>query len=452
MKRCICAVLCTALLMTAFVTTVHAETGVPADLSRDGEVTLSDASRLFNSVAGHLTLSAVETALADSNRNGAIDLSEAVRTFYHVNGAENVLPEAVAYTPQYMDVSDGEPLYSEPLVFLDRASFSPFIKQHTDVSYYSWMRTYKNTDKALIAVPMTKAGYVASVSAQGNVLDIAVVTPSVPQIEHTAYAFLEVEPAAVEGKDIRVTNYADTSGKAADPTQTVIHESSGHGYSCTMNEDGKTATFRLDLYMSTLGYDITDMSYIATDDALIVIYDLLVPHRTHGVLTAMETITATMTIDAWQYRGQPIVLYERTRECYEPLIGSKMPFKTVYEERFSYYQPAENSVQLITSLEQLEQAYADDTTYAPDYTEGFTADYFEDHALILVKAYAPNLPEAVEIDGLGISGETITVSILYTYREWYQPMLYHGRILLEINAADGEDIETIRCQSHNQTI
>ena len=453
MKKYVCMFLCVVLLLTALSATVHAETELPADTSHDRVITLEDAVHIFGAVCGQQELSAVETALADSNRNGSVDLSDAARAFYYVNGEDTVLPEAVAFSAQYMDVSNGEPLYDEPQVFYDRASFSPFMNKHADVSVYSWLRTYKNTEKALIAVPITNVSYVASVSVQGDVMHIATVTPSVVQTPHTAYAFLSVDPQAVEGKTVCVTDYADTSGKLRDPEQTVVYDKIfSPDYSCTMNEDGKTATFCLNKTMSSLGYEITDMSYIATDDALIVIYDLLVPHRTHGVFTALETINASMTIGAGDYRGQPIVLYERTRERYEPLIGSKMPFDIVFEQEFSDAQPAENQVELITSLEQLEQVYADDSVYAPDYTEGFTADYFEEHALILVKAYSPNLPESVEIDGLGIWADTITVSILYNFRQWHQPMLYHGRFLLEISAADGEDVKAVHVQSHNETI
>lgn len=452
MKKLLSICLCAVFLLASVGTTVFAETGMPADVSRDGEVTLEDASRLFFALSGQLTLTAAQTALADNDRNGTVDLSDVTQAFYYVNGKEDLLPVAVAFTAQYMDVSDTARRLEEPLVFYTRSEFSQFAAQHEDVSFYSWLRTFKNTDNALIAVPMTTVGYVASVSVRDNILDIAVVTPSVPAAEHTAYAFLSVDPQDIDGKELHVMHYTDTSGKRADPTQTVYHNSSGHGYSCTMNEDGQTATFRLSMEMSSLGYDITDMRYITTDDALIVIYDLLVPNRTHGVMTALETITGVMTVDAGDYTGQPIVLYEQTREIYEPIIGIRMPFTTVFQQDFGNADPAENSTQLITSLEQLEQVYADDHPNAPDYTVGFTQDYFEEHALILVKAYHDVLPEAVTIDGMGVSGETVTVSILFSFREWVLPALYHGRLLLEIDAADGEYIKTVRCQSHHEII
>ena len=197
------------------------------------------------------------------------------------------------------------------------------------------------------------------------------------------------------------------------------------------------------------------MHYIATDDVLFVTCDLRIPAPDEYGFSVVQTVSGSMTMENGVYNGQTVVLCERFHYPTDAVVGEPIHHQIVYQsDEFDFYgdDRYESDAQLITSLEELKAAYAAERRGSPDYTEGFDETYFQEHTLILFKPYYHNIPYGVTLDGVGIQDNVLHVTVRFTELDMYQPALYYGRLLIEVDARDAVGMDTVECHEEETLI
>ncbi len=445
-KKFVCLLLCAALLASGM--SIGATAAKPTD-----SATLSNLARLFYAVAGERSLSAHEIARADVNRNGNIDLQDVTQAFYRLNGQETATV-SVAFDMKIWDLDNTRNASTEPFVLESNGDFAAFVADNPQAQMCPDGLRVDFSTHAVIVVPFDITyNYVANVTTDDDTVYVSVVSITNGLFTpNKSFALLTVAKEDIDGKDVSITRYTTTSSKRSASSQTMTPGGA------SFNGDKLGATCRADdaslsvsYTMPSGGYTFEDLDYVVTDDAFLVICSVLTPRPDDMTLSVIETISASMPIAQGDYHGQPIVLVERFRVDYRLVVGTEIPHKVVFEGELSNASPAQQSeAVLITSYDALIDTYSADAKGAPDYTAQFDEAYFEDHALILVKAYYHVLPHEVHIDGVGVQSGTLHVMLRYTNKAYHLPMLYHGRFLVEIPAREAATANGVRCDVYEE--
>lgn len=445
-KKFVCLLLCAALLASGM------SIGATAAKQSDS-VTLGHLTRLFYAVAGEHSLRAHEIACADVNHNGNIDLQDVTQAFYRLNGQETATV-SVEFDAKIWNLEDTRNQSTDPFVLESNSDLQSFVADNPQAQMCQWdLRVDFNTQSVIVVPFDITYNYVADVTADDDTVYVSVVSITNGLfIPNKSFALLTVAKEDIADKTVSVTRYTATNGKRSLSSQTMTSGGAsfnGDKLGATCRAD--STTLSVSYTMPSGGYTIEDMDYVATDDAFLVICSVLTPHPEDSTLSVLETISASMPIAQGDYHGQPIVLVERYRYDYRSVIGTAISHKVVFEGELSNASPAQQSdAILITSYDELTAAYNADAKGAPDYTAQFDETYFEEHALILVKAYYHVLPHEVHIDGVGVRSGTLHVMLRYTNKAYHLPMLYHGRFLVEIAAEDAAGIRDVCCDVYEE--
>ncbi len=457
LRKLTAVILCVCLLMSGVTVTATAqkEQAIPS---------LYEAARLFYAAAGKITLHPHEETLADLNGDGEFTLSDAVKAFYLANGVK-ATTKPLAFECYLWQLTNGAFLPDDPSVITDSQTLNAFVQANEGFANAMWMLDVDFDTQALLAVPLQNHNsYVTSVSTDDDAVHVSLVAlPMKPDIPYIAYAFITVDKEAVIGKTVSVSSTARTdavSGRDVygryDCTNACT-DGLRRTYAVDASENG-TATVDVSYVVPSSGYAVTGMGYLATDDVLFVTCDLRIPSPSACSLSVIQTVSGRMTIGNGVYRGQTVVLCERFHYATDAVVGDPIDHTIVYQsDDLEFYgeDRYETEAELITSLEQLEAAYAAERHGSPDYTEGFDDAYFQRHALILLKPYFSVLPYGVTLDGVGVQDGALHVTVRYTNLDRYLPALYYGRLLIEVDAHNVAGIDTVVCheeETHIQTL
>ncbi len=499
LRKLIVFLLCTSMIIGCITVTATAETAASSSA-----ITIEAVVRIFYAVTGELTLRAHETALADADHNGTLELSDATQAFYRVNGLEPSLPQAIEYTVAYRDVKDTatpSEVDAEVHTFSTAKEWYAFTDDtHTHIERYqfSWHPCDFDTHSLLVIPMTTHDRYIASVTADEEHLYITTVTvsdPAVTAFDRTAYAFVAIAKSDLAGKTPLVINYNDNSGCYVDPEETILNNYRSLSYAPTACgcEHSRTMVFqsvedcetfinahlpvtdhpsydaiktllteelaayddaffetnvllRIVNAASTSGFTTEDVTYCSTADVLLITTTQQVPMDGDVLLLSGFDSVTYVPVAKEHYSGQEIMTIERNRSRH-------IDYATVYQSGdLDVYGEDETVAELITSLDVLQAAYAEERSGSPDYTVGFDDTYFEDHALILVKPFYWILPYGVTIDEVSTDGHTLHVTVRFTNLDHHMPALYHGRLLVEVDASDVADIDTVICHTEEALI
>ena len=415
---------------------------------------LYEAARLFYAAAGKITLYPHEEALADLNGDGEFTLSDAVEAFYRANGMTTPL-RSLAFDAYLWQLANAASLPDDPLVITDSATETAFFRENKGFVNAAWMLDVDFDTQALLAVPLKNYNsYVNAVNTDATAVYVSLVTlPTKPDIPYTAYALITVDKNAVIGKTVTVSSTAETDAVAGrdvygyyDCTNTYT-EGARRTFGVDISGNG-TASAYVSYVVPSTGYAVTGMRYVATDDVLFVTCDLRIPAPDDYGFSVVQTVSGSMTIESGVYNGQTVVLCERFHYPTDAVVGEPLDHQIVYQsDEFDFYgdDRYESVAQVITSFAELEAAYAAERRGSPDYTEGFDETYFQNRALILFKPYYHNIPYGVTLDGVGVQDDTLHVTVRFTELDMYQPALYYGRILIEVDARDVVGITSVEC-------
>lgn len=419
---------------------------------------LDTASRLFFAVAGELTLRAHEIALADYDGDGEIGLADATTAFYRINGAETAM-RPLAFDAVLWELADTVSYGKKPVIIADAEALNAFIGENKGFANATWMLNVRFETQALLAVPLTDgSAYVAAVTTDENTVNVSLVAlPTATVSPRTAYALITVSKDDVVGKSLTVSSHAETTAVS---DHTFLPHSGNISSTGSLSREygvhagaSGTATVYVSYTVPSSGYDILGMGYIATEDILYVTCDLQIPAPEDASFTVIGATSGSLTLESGVYTGQEVVFCERFSFPTATTVGEPIAHKVVYEsDHLEFYGEDDTTAELITSLDALQAAYAAEQSGSPDYTLPFDDAYFEDHALILVKPFHYDLPYGVSIDGVGIDGNTLHVTVRITDLDYCLPALYHGRLLVAVDATDIAGIETVVCHTEETLI
>ncbi len=453
LRKLIVFLLCTSMLIGCITVTATAETAASSSA-----ITIEAAARMFYAVAGELTLRAHETALADYDGDGEIGLTDATTAFYRTNGIETAM-RSLAFEAYLWELADTVSYGKKPVVIADAEALNAFIGENKGFINAMWMLKIDFEAQALLAVPLTDgSAYVAAVTTDENTVNVSLVAlPTATVSPRTAYALITVGKEDVIGKSLTVSSHAETTAVSDHtflphsgnfkPTGALSRE-----YGVNAHGSG-AATVYVSYTVPSSGYDILGLGYIATEDILYVTCDLRIPAPDDASFTVIEATSGSLTLESGVYTGQEVVFCERFSFPTDTIVGEPIAHNVVYEsDHLEFYGEDETTAELITSLDALQAAYAEERSGSPDYTVGFDDTYFEDHALILVKPFYWILPYGVTIDEVSTDGHTLHVTVRFTNLDYHMPALYHGRLLVEVDAADVADIDTVVCHTEETFI
>lgn len=492
------SIMLTALLLFSSVIGATAKSAPRADVDGSGEMTLVDAEELFSAINGQITLTPYQIALADTDHNGELSLLDAQKAFYALNG-KATLPETLPFEVRYVDVADEVCAYSSPDVITTNEEWQGFINGHVGIDPNVFTVSPVGEGKALITVPLiVHDSYVASVSAEDDTVFVSMVALSPADVEaipHTAYAFVEVDAAVVQGRVVRRPTYMDASAvhkpayaQAAvyevrqigadtgewDPFAPLAFESVEECAAFAATHDESYAEFplssleRADVFASydeaffenyvlvrtthtvnTSGYTPAPSGYVATADHLFVDVDLTVPFSTDAVLLGGETFAVYTPVAREDYVGQEIETFTRARTREDDPNYEAVSFEQVFYSEMPIVDYGSGEVREAMFVRSVAEAQALCKNAREDTAAflGILSDaYFEDYALLFVRIQEVNIPNAITVESVTTNNGELIVTVHDEFGPWYLPALYHGCYFLQIAVSDLESVETVTCQ------
>ncbi len=100
---------------------------------------------------------------------------------------------------------------------------------------------------------------------------------------------------------------------------------------------------------------------------------------------------------------------------------------------------------IVQSLEELQALYTFECSVSGNYIEAFTEDFFQENPLVLVKIYVTSAPRDVYVHQITRdSNGYLTIHLLEEYAYGVNLIIYGGRILLEIEKEDLNNVIRIQ--------
>ena len=180
------------------------------DLNRDDRADMFDALALFASASGRVTPTPSEIALGDLNRDGTLTTQDALYAYAAASGETVPVPSDVAFETRYIALD--VPLYDvAPIGILNtKEDWDAFIYQDDAVDPACYDVLWSYSTQTLIALPVATDAYVAAVTADEEALYISLVHSALGN-QKQRYAFVAVDKAAAQDRDVTVLSYFDDS-------------------------------------------------------------------------------------------------------------------------------------------------------------------------------------------------------------------------------------------------
>ncbi len=478
MKRWLCAVLALCICLIA----VPVAASPSGDMDRSNSVDMLDTLSLYAAVSGTKTASASAAARGDVDRDGVLSVLDALLLYAASSGQAVSLPTDVAFDASYVMLP--VPAYEmAPLVVItSEAEWNTFIRSDAAVDPACYAVNWSYSTQALIGLPINGEACVAAVTADDESLYVSLV---VSENDGTAqgYAFVTVDKAMLEDRDVTVTAYRDEEERS--PEAPVVAEGVSGSYKrigpTVIGDVEALASFAKAYYQKpltdvaalngyddaffeenllvwagyvapVLGHDMKVLSCELRDSAIFVHRALTVwPYDTVG-FAAVQAFPAMLTLSREGYSGQEAVLIDHMQVVKEKSEhGLPLDYEVLYTETVShrYDELIGGRYELIDSYETFLAEAQQDDLLGHCYNTVVDEAFFEDNVLIALFTEDLFVMENTVIDGVYRNGNEIRVLRLWNFPEDLIVTTRYGRVLIRVAASDAEAVTDVILIDHS---